>query len=328
MFLAGGGDAVQVPEVRPRFSHATGLRAGTLRLRLAARAALVVALAASPALADPTKDQCIDANGNAQSLRRDDKLAAARAQLRVCADPACPAMVRDDCSKRLDELEKAQPTIIFDAKDGAGHDLSAVKVAVDGHPVADRLDGTSLRVDPGEHVFVFTAPDREPVTQTFVLKEGEKERLERIAMGSPSDSGARSSEGMPPSTPPSMADRPGGLGGQKIAGLIAGGVGIAGLAVGSVFGLMTISKGNQQKSDCPGATDCPRYPQAASEHSTAQSDRTIATTGFIAGGALLVGGLALFFTAGHSSGTAGSSALLLVPSAGPAGAAMTLEGTF
>lgn len=103
----------------------------------------------------------------------------AREQLRTCGDTSCPALIRDDCAKRLDEPERAQPAIVFDAKDGAGRDLSAVHVTVDGRPFAERLDGAALKVDPGEHVFVFTVPDEPPVSQTFVVKEGEKERRER-----------------------------------------------------------------------------------------------------------------------------------------------------
>jgi hypothetical protein len=91
--------------------------------------------AASLARADPpTKVQCVDANAKGQDLRRDGELSGARAQFRACAVSACPALVRDDCNRRLDEVERAQPTIVFDTKDAAGRDLSAVKVLVDGAP--------------------------------------------------------------------------------------------------------------------------------------------------------------------------------------------------
>jgi hypothetical protein len=88
-----------------------------------------------------TKTECIDANTQAQSLRRDGKLSAARVQLLKCSDPGCPSIIRDDCTSRLDEVEKAQPTIVFDGKDGDGHDLVAVSVTIDGQPFADKLDG-------------------------------------------------------------------------------------------------------------------------------------------------------------------------------------------
>ncbi|MCL2448559.1 MAG: hypothetical protein FWD17_06410, partial [Polyangiaceae bacterium] len=92
---------------------------------------------------------CIDANAKAQELRHDGKLAAVRAELNRCVDRACPSMVRDDCARRLDELDHAQPTVVFSVKDGDGADMSAVSVTIDGQKVADRLDGSALPVDPG-----------------------------------------------------------------------------------------------------------------------------------------------------------------------------------
>jgi hypothetical protein len=92
-------------------------------------------------------------------------------------------MVRDDCVKRLDELESAQPTIVFSVTDGAGHDLVAVKVSVDGAVLAEKLDGAALEVDPGAREFTFEVAGQPPVKQTIVIREGEKGRSERIALG-------------------------------------------------------------------------------------------------------------------------------------------------
>ena len=137
------------------------------------------------AIADVKKAACIEANTKAQDLRREGKLSEARGQLRTCADPSCPELVRDDCTKRLDDLERAQPTIIFGAKDASGRDMGAVAVTVDGRPLAEKLDGTPLRVDPGEHVFTFSAGDQSPVTQTFIIREGERDRRESLVIGPP-----------------------------------------------------------------------------------------------------------------------------------------------
>src|SRR5215471_6740742 len=119
--------------------------------------ALVLAFvfAAGRAPAESAADQCIDANTAAQSLQRDGKLGAARETLKRCLDPSCPGLVRDDCAQRLDELERIQPTMVFDVKDGEGHDLVDVKVTMDGQPFAERLAGSALPVDPGEHAFTF-----------------------------------------------------------------------------------------------------------------------------------------------------------------------------
>jgi hypothetical protein len=142
----------------------------------------VAETAPAPPPVEVTKDQCVDADTKAQSLRRDGKLRAAREQLSVCINPGCPGIVRDDCTQRLDELERVQPTIVFDAKDGAGNDLVDVRVTMDGKPLAGKLDGAALLVDPGAHSFSFEVVGLPAVTRSFVLKEGEKSRRERIAM--------------------------------------------------------------------------------------------------------------------------------------------------
>lgn len=144
-----------------------------------------VLFTSTPALADVTKAQCIEANAMGQDLRRDGKLSAAREQLRLCASTACPALVRDDCARRLDEIDRVQPTIVFVAKDSSGKDVAGVAVAVDGKPLVARLDGVELSVDPGEHVFTFTAPGQSPIGVTLVLAAGEKDRRQEVVVGGP-----------------------------------------------------------------------------------------------------------------------------------------------
>jgi hypothetical protein len=307
-----------------------------LRAPVVASIAAALALAPAPAIADMTKDQCIDADTQAQSLRRQGKLASPRAQLQRCGDPACPALLRDDCTRLTDELERAQPTILFDAKDGAGHDLGAVRVTMDGQPLADALGGTALRVDPGAHVFTFTTAGQAPVELTFVIKEGEKERRERVVIGAPPSApavapGPATPAASPPptvlpTTPPETTDR--GMGGRRILGLVVAGAGVAGVAVGGAFGLLTASAANQQKTDCASPTSCAHYPQAASDHSTAVTDGTVSTVGFIAGGVLLVGGAVLFLTGGHASEASTSTGLVVAPSAAPGGGGLWLRGSF
>jgi hypothetical protein len=301
-------------------------------------ASVAVALALSPlsARADMTKAQCIEANTKGQDLRREGKLLAARDQLRACANPSCPALVRDDCTKRLDDVERAQPAIVFDAKDGSGRDVSAVTVTMDARPLAEKLDGTPLQVDPGEHVFVFTMAGQALVTQTFVLKEGDKERRERVVIGqvvlapvAPPPEASPASSTPPSSAPPGGVRSGGGVGTQKVLGLVVGGVGLAGIGVGSAFGVMTLSEVNQQKKACSTSTCTqPLLSQAQSDHSTAMTDRTISTAAFVAGGALLVTGVVLFFTEAHASEQTGGTGTLVVPSVGPGSGGISWIGEF
>ena len=287
-------------------------------------AAAAITLFTVQASADPTKAQCVTANASGQDLRRDGKLREAREQLHVCSDPKCPGVVRTDCTKRLDELEAAQPTIVFDATEGSGADITAVRVSVDNRVLVERLDGSALQLDPGEHVFTFEVTGQAPVSQRLVLKEGEKGRREKIVIGSPPPP-------PPPPPPPSeAASLPAetGMGSLKVLGLVGGGVGVAGIAVGSVFGLLTASAISKQKTDCGSATNCTNYAQAASDHSTWTTDSTISTVAFIAGGALLAGGAVLFLAARPATEPHAASALVVMPSVAPAGGGVLLKGEF
>ena len=116
-------------------------------------------------------------------MRNHHKLRDARAQLLICSAASCPGDVRDECIRRVGEVNVAMPTIVFEPKDAASSDLSAVKVTMDGAPLAERLEGTALSIDPGEHTFTFDTPGQPPIQKQFVIREGEKDRRERITFG-------------------------------------------------------------------------------------------------------------------------------------------------
>jgi hypothetical protein len=297
-----------------------------VRLRrglLAAAAALFVP--SQSLAAGITKEQCADANSQAQDLRRDGKFSAAHQKLQQCSDPACPGIVRDDCVQRLDELERAQPTIVFDAKDPDGHDLVAVHVTVDGAPLADKLEGRALRVEPGSHAFTFTAAGSPTVTETFVLKEGEKERRERIVIGATAK--PPSAAQATPLTPPPVAAPSTGWTSTQWIGVTLAGTGVVGLGVGSVFGLLTGSAWSNAKDACGGdTTHCRDVGSANSYKSTALSDSTISAVGFAAGGALLVGGAVLFFVGAHRDTPA--TGVVVTPTVSPGQGGVAIRGTF
>jgi hypothetical protein len=269
---------------------------------------LIVAAGLFPgrAFADITKDQCVDANTRAQSLRREGKLGATRDQLRLCMDAACPAIVRSDCIQRLDDLDRVQPSIVFDVKDGAGNDLLAVSVTMDGRPLVDKLGGTALVVDPGPHTFVFASAGAAPVTQTFVLREGEKARVEHVVLA------AKPGPVAPPPGPPPVKpvkpattapEPPGGAaqgpsGGslRKTLGIVGVAAGGAGLLVGAIAGGVAISTNNTLKHDCTSGI-CSSRTTPRSDFDTYNTVTTLSTVGFVAGGVLGAAGVVLLVTA-------------------------------
>lgn len=299
------------------------------RLGVATAAAwLTMSLAGAPARADMTKDQCIDANGKGQDLAHDGKLTAARAQLQRCAATSCPAILRRDCTKRLDALDQVQPTIVFELKDTKGDDVSDATVTMDGEPLAIRSIGAAVSVDPGSHKFAFESPGRIRVEKTLVLREGERDRRELVVLPQPGPAPAPPPPVVVgpamPATPP--APERSGTSTVRVLGLVSGGVGVVGVAIGTIFGLKTGSAWNAQKTDCPSATSCPNHAQAVSDHSTMSTDSTISTVAFAGGGALLALGVTMFLLGGsHAESTTG---LVVSPAFAPGWAGLSAHGGF
>jgi hypothetical protein len=260
-----------------------------------------VASAAAPAhAADPAIGDCLLAAEASLKLRAEHKLRVTRTQLLVCSSPSCPAEVRQECMKRIDEVNAAAPTIVLAVKNGAGKELSAVKVTVDGQVLADHLDGSALSVDPGAHEFTFEAGGMPPLTETIILHEGEKDRRETVLLGGapPAVAAVQAPGPSSDSEAPHDGSHEGTGNTQRAIGLVTGGLGIAGLAVGSVFGVLASSAWKTAKNECPSYASCSS--QAISDRSSSVTDATVSTVGFIAGGVLAATGVVLYVTAPKS----------------------------
>jgi hypothetical protein len=107
--------------------------------------------------------------------------------------------------------------------------------------------------------------------------------------------------GAPATGPAAGADvstTPSNGSGQRTIGLVAMGVGGAGLAVGAITGFMALGKHSDLQDKCPNGK-CPA--DVSSDVDSYHSLGTISTIGFIAGGVLAAGGAVLFFTAPKSA---------------------------
>ncbi len=295
------------------------------KTRFALLPAIALAVAwsgvARDAAADPTKDVCIAANESAQVMRKEGKLIASQEQLRVCISASCPPAIRDDCTQRLDEMNRLVPDIVFDVKDAAGHDVSDVKVTVDGRPLADHLDGSALAVDPGDHSFTFERAGQPPVTQVFVIHEGERARRERVVLTSAPAGPAAPAPAAGPSAPLPDAPRPSSWSTNKTLALVSAGVGVVGVGVGAVLGLSAIDKNGQSNADghCDSRGCDPTGKALRNDALGAASASTVA---FTIGAVGLVGGVVLWFTAPSKSSIA------LAPRVDNHGTQLTLTGAF
>ncbi|HEV3189305.1 MAG TPA: hypothetical protein VGY54_02350 [Polyangiaceae bacterium] len=285
------------------------------RLLFAAVLGALFALA-SPAAADPTKHECIAANEAAQDLRSAGKLRDARAKLALCMASSCPGPVREDCGLRLSEVDAVTPSIVFEVKDGAGSDLSAVRVTIDGQPFIERLDGSTVPVDRGQHRFVFEAEGMGRMERILVIHEGDKGRHERVVFDAVKASPA--SESVPrsagePSSPHRLA--------IPTLSYVAAGIGVVGLAVGIGAGIAADDKHSALESQgCPANGGiCP--PNADQGDLDAfHSLRTVSTIGYVIGAACIAGGVALWVLAPKTAATETKTSVWIGPgSAGVVG---------
>lgn len=310
-----------------RIAARPGMSVDRIICALAALAAVVGSPA--PVFAQDA-DACISASEQSLTARKAGKLIDARKALATCAATVCPDPIRSSCQQRMSEVTQALPSIVFDVKDPSGGDLSAASLDIDKLRYADHLDGRAIVLDPGDHEFTFTATGQAPLVRHYVLREGEHDRHEAILIGTPlaaptaGPALARAPALGPAEVLPENAGRA-----QRISGLVLGGVGSAGLIVGSIFGLVASSKWNSSQSECPSPGNCTQHAQAVTDHDSATSSATISTVALTAGGAALVAGAIVFFSA-PSSGvqTPRAVGLVAAPDLEPGGGGLTLLGQF
>jgi hypothetical protein len=262
-----------------------------------------VGSALAPQPAGAASAECFAAADAAQTLRDEGHYEAARERLAICSAAACPAVVQRDCSQWIEELMQLWPTILVRARDLQGRDLADVRVSVDGKAIAERLDGTPLQLDPGEHRLSCEAEGASPVEQTIVVRAAEKNRVVevQIALGAPVAAVVVATPTEPRAEthapPPSHAV-------ARSLRWVFGGVALAAFGTATYFGATGLARYNFMKSTC------------ATQGTCNPSDVSFTQTHFLVSDVSVGLGLAATAAAAYFFLTAGS---LTAPSARAAG---------
>jgi hypothetical protein len=245
--------------------------------RLLLRSAVALALlacATNASAADDATNACLAASEDAQSLRDKGRLLDARAKLIECGRATCPAVVRTDCAKWLDELTPRLPSIVVRVVDENGHDVVDARVTIDGVATANAADGRAIDLDPGPHKLRAEATGYEGVEQTVVAREGERTRAVTLAFAKRlSREDRRSDQPAPTSPVPTIS-------------WVLGGVGVAGGFSFAVLASMAKSEVDDMRMRC--APTCPE-----SEVSSARTELAVANISLAVG--VLALGTALAF---------------------------------
>lgn len=160
---------------------------------------------------------------------------------------------------------------------------SPPKISVDGVVVPAAAANEPRVVNPGHHVVVLDVGGR--TTQGEITVEEGQSRS--IVLEAP----ARPEEPPPPPPPPPPHEEHVSHGRSPLV-YVGFGTALAGLAVGTVTGLMTLSKAGTLKDECRD-NRCP--PSAKSDLDSSSTTGTIATVGFIVAGAGIGVGVAGLF---------------------------------
>jgi hypothetical protein len=221
-----------------------------MKRRLTLSLFAATALFGSPVAAGPR--ECVEAHEAGVSAFQSGKLLTAKERLRACTDHACPKIVQTECIDLLGKVNADIPSVVFEASDAAGADLTDVSVTVDGLQVTERLDGRALELDPGERKIQFETRDGKTVEFRVLIKQGDKNR--RVTARFVPELARGESE-------PASSDRalPEERAGPPAGAWILTGLGVAALGSFAFFALSGKSKQEDLESRCAPSCSSDEY---------------------------------------------------------------------
>jgi hypothetical protein len=160
------------------------------------------------------------------------------------------------------------------------------KVTIDGAPIGEGSLDVKRPEDPGHHEIRAMAPGYYTAKKTVTLNEGESVKIAFELEDAPPDAAPKDEEATGKVSVATVVDPPW----RKPVTISAFAVGGAGIVVGSVFGILAMSKHNSLATDCRAKT-C--YPDQKSQLDSFHTAGMISTIGFVAGGVGIAGGVVL-----------------------------------
>ncbi len=205
----------------------------------------LVAGASSSSAAPPKKSQqqCIAAAESGQQLRSSSKLLDARKAFGACTANSCPAMIRRDCGRWIDEIDQATPTISVKLQDATGAEVTEGRVLMDGEPLPRAADGRATPIDPGSHRFSWLRDEGSPIEEQFIVREGEHNRVIVLHV-------APVTLGPPPPPMPAETHGPG------VLPWVVGGAGAVLALTGGVLWGIGLNERSTLSSTCASAHNC------------------------------------------------------------------------
>ncbi|MCC6559034.1 MAG: tetratricopeptide repeat protein [Polyangiaceae bacterium] len=152
---------------------------------------------------------------------------------------------RKFAAQRAAAIEEKVPRLVITAIDPP----PGLVVLRDGVELGAATLGAAIPIDPGEHVITARAPGFEAWTVKYEASTGARGTIEvpRLApLPAPPPAAASAPAA---SAPPDRAAAPGAR--LPVLAIVAGGVGLAGIGVGAVFGVLTGNQASAARDECP-----------------------------------------------------------------------------
>ena len=205
-------------------------------------------------------------------------------------EPAPFKDARDAAAQLNDDVQARIPSLTVNVK-GLPEGVSA-SVTIDDAPLPSEVIGQPRKLDPGHHVVVGKAGGAQDKKEVDVAERESKD----VALDLTGASAAATTTATTPTDTgtPEQPPPPQGRSGASKA-MIFGGFGLAGVGVivGSITGVISMTKTSSVKQSCVG-NQCP--PADFNDIDTAKTMATVSTISFIAGGVGAVVGVIGLFT--------------------------------
>lgn len=189
-----------------------------------------------------------------------------------------------------------------------GKDTPGLVVTRDGERVGVAQWGVAIPADPGDHTIAASAPGRAPwqaVTAVTGVGTTVALTVPALAISTPEAPPTPAVTSTPALVAPPVvvAKEPAssGLGTRRTLALVAGGIGVVGVGVGTAFGLKSKSDHDEAVKYCDGS-QC-REARGVTAGEDAYSAGTVSTVGMVIGALGLAGGVALWVTAPKAAAT-------------------------
>lgn len=230
--------------------------------------------------------------------------------------PAAQEQARQSARELRSTLLPRIPSLVVSIEGDA--DDEHVSVTVDGRPLPSALHGAPYLVNASAHVVELRVDDRVVESYDVLLAEGERRALALHVPARDREPEAKPVASAAPATPvvevakasathdatrsePKPWVRPAIIG--------AGALAVAGIAVGTIGGIMTLNARATAEEKCPGRS-CPVGGAGELALEDAQTYATLSTAGWITAGVAVAAGVGVWLMSSHRATTKPAVALV------------------